>query len=875
MRWTRKLRLRLRSLLRRARVEEELDEEIRFHLERLTEEHIAAGMAPRDARYAALRDMGGLDQRKEECRDARGVALFDELRQDVRYALRGLRKSPGFTAVAILSLALGIGANTTIFTFVNAVLLRPLPYPGSDRLVILREQPVGAEGTVGVHPLNFLEWRARARSFEALALVQAPPLNVIGANGAEQIARVQTTSQLFRVFGVGPAAGRVFTAEETEPGNHDVVVLGHGFWQRWFGGDPAVVGRRLAVRDGSLTIIGVAPPGLRIGLIEPDAYTPLPIDPAKPDSIGSRSFQCYGRLKPGVSLDAARGEMAVVASALARQYPMDEGYGAFVSGLHEYLVREGRPALRLLMAVVATVLIIACVNLAGLLMARGIRRRGELAIRASLGASRGRLVRQLIIESLVLSSLGGAVGLVLAYWGTRALVMLTAGALTVGSIEPIRLESTCLVFTLVISTVTALVFGLLPAWQASRVEPQMALRERTRGGTADRRQHRMRSALVVTEVAMAVVLLVGAGLLLRTFSRLVRVDLGFQPAETITMGLFLGGRQDEARVALVDQILEGVEALPGVKAASTIQFLPLTGMNCGTGFWLEGQARGDASHALTTECSLVSRGYFAAMGIPILEGRPFDRRDRMGGPRVVIVNHAFARRYLPEGARGRRILVAWSDEALAEIVGVVGDVRHNGLTSEPAPTVFLLHAQTPGYITNLVVRTTGDASAQAAAVRQAIHEVDPTQAVSAAKTMEQYVGDLLTRPRMYAALVASFAVIAVILAAIGIYGLIAYVVTQRTHEIGVRLALGASRGDVFRAVFGQGARLSFIGLVLGVVAAWGLRGLVSTFLFGVTPDDAVSYVLAAAVFAAVALAAAAIPAHRASRVDPTTALRYE
>ena len=424
MRWTRKLRLRLRSLLRRSRVEEELDEELRFHLERLTEEHIAAGMAPGDARYAALREMGGLDQRKEECRDA----------------LRGLRKSPGFTTVGILSLALGIGANTTIFTFVNAVLLRPLPYRGSERLVVLREQPLGADGTVNVHPLNFLEWRARAGSFEALTLVQAPPLNVIGANGAEQIARVQTTAELFRVFGVGPTRGRVFTLEETQPGHHDVVILGHGFWQRWFGGDPAVVGRRLEVPEGSLTIIGVAPPGLRIGLIEPDAYTPLPIDPARPDSIGSRSFQCYGRLKPGVSLDAARAEMAVVASALARQYPMDEGYGVFVSGLHAYLVRDGRPALRLLMAVVATVLIIACVNLAGLLMARGIRRRGELAVRASLGASRGRLVRQLIIESLVLSSLGGAAGLVLAYGGTLALVMLTAGALTVGSIEPSRIH---------------------------------------------------------------------------------------------------------------------------------------------------------------------------------------------------------------------------------------------------------------------------------------------------------------------------------------------------------------------------------------------------------------------------------------------------
>jgi predicted permease len=876
MRWTTKLRLRLRSLLQRGRVEEELDEELRFHVDRLTEEYVAGGLTAEEARYAALREMGGLDQRKEECRDARGLAVFDDLHQDVRYALRGLRKSPGFATVAILSLALGIGANTTIFTFVNAVLLRPLPYPGSDRLVILREQPLGAAATVSVHPLNFLEWRARAGSFEALALVQNVPLDVIGGDGAEQISEAQTTSELFRVFGVGPALGRVFTAEETRPGNQGVVVLGHGFWQRSFGGDPTVLGRRLAVRDGSLTIIGVAPPGLRIGLVEPDAYTPLPIDPAKPDSIGSRSFQCYGRLKPETSIEATRAEMAVVASALARQYPLDEGFGVFVSDLHEYLVREGRPALRLLMAVVATVLVIACVNLAGLLMARGIRRRGELAVRAALGASRTRLVRQLVIESLVLSLVGGAAGLALAYWATRGLALLSAGALTVGSVEPIRLESTCLVFTLVVATLTALVFGLVPAWQASRVDPQTALRERTRGATIDRRHHRMRSALVVSEVALAVVLLVGASLLLRTFSRLVSVDLGFQHAETITMSLFLGVGPPEARVARVDQILERVETLPGVKAASTIQFLPLAGMSCGTGFWLEGQSPGDASHALPTACSLVSRGYFDAMGIPILDGRPFDRADRMGRPRVLIVNRSFAKRYFPEGrALGRRIWVESSNQAWAEIVGVAGDIRHDGLTSEPVPTVFLLHAQTPGYITNLVVRTTGDGSAQAAAVRHAIREVDPTQAVSAVKTMEQYVGAALIRPRLYAALVACFAVLAAVLAAIGIFGLFAYVVNQRTHEIGIRLALGASRGDVFRALFGQGARLIGAGLILGVVAAVGLRGVVSTLLFGVTPGDPVSYLLAAAGFAAVALAVAALPARRASRVDPTTALRYE
>jgi putative ABC transport system permease protein len=862
--------------MHRSRMEQELDEEFRYHVEHLVEDYIASGMAPDDARYAALREMGGIDQRKEECRDARGLALLDIARQDAAYAVRALRKSPGFTVVAILSLALGIGANTTIFTFVNAVLLRPLPYPRSDRMVILRERPLASEGTVHVHPFNFLQWRARARSFEALALVLTPPLDVIGSNGAEQISRIQTTSELFRVFGVRPILGREFTEDETRPGRADVVILGYGFWQRWFGGDPGVLGRRWAVRDGSLTIVGVAPPALRIGLTEPDAYTPLAIDPANPGATGSRSFQCFGRLKSAVTLDAARAEMEVIASALAREYPVDRGFGVFVSGLHEYLVREARPALQLLMAVVATVLVIACANLAGLLMARGMARRGELALRASLGASRGRLVGQLVVESLVLALCGGAVGLLLAYWSTQALVTLTAGVLSVGTTEPIRLDATCLAFTVVVSIATALAFGFMPAWQGSHVEPHTALRQQSRAATADRRHHRMRGMLVVGEVALAVVLLVGGTLLLRTFTSLARVHPGFNADGTVTMGLFLGVRPPEARIALIDRILDRVETMPGVKAASTIQFLPLTGWTCGTGFWFEGQPRGNPSEALPTDCSLVSRGYFAAMGIPLLEGRAFDRRDRIESPRVLVINQSFSRRYFPDGrVLGRRILVASSNQELAEIIGVVGDARHNGLTTEPAPTVFLLHAQTPGYITNLVVRTTGEPSAQAMAIRRAIHEVDPTQAVSSVKTMDQYLADALARPRLYAAMVASFAVLAVALAAIGLYGLIAYIVSQRTHEIGIRLALGAARRNVFFNLFWQGALLVVVGLGAGMVAAAGLRGFVSTLLFGVTAGDPVSYVMAATVFSGVALAAVAIPARRASRVEPIRALRCD
>lgn len=805
------------------------------------------------------------------------MLLLDQTMQDLRTALRGLRKSAGFTAVAILSLGVGIGAATTIFSFVNAVFLRPLPYPGAERLVVLNEHQRAATEPLSVHPASFVAWRSRARAFEALALVQAPPLNVMGSGGAEQVSRLMTTEDLFRVFGVAPVLGRGFTKDDTLPGSSPVVVLGHGFWQRWFGGDPAVLGRPLLVQDGALTIVGVAPPGFRVGSTEPDALTPLTIDPANPAATGSRAFECYGRLATGIRLDTARAEMDVIASALARESSFAEGMGVLVSDLQESLGREARPGLRLLMSVVLTVLAIACVNLAGLLMARGLARRAELGVRASLGASRSRLTRQLVVESLVLSLAGGALGLALAFAAIRILATLAAGALTARVPGAVSLDVPSLLFTLAVSVATALVFGLLPARDASHTDPTLAMRQRTRSATSDRRHHRIRSALVVVEVALAVVLLVGAGLLFRTFANLSRVDLGFQPEGTVTAGLFLGVRPPDARVTLLDQILDGVESLPGVKAAGTIQFLPLRGMTCATGFWKEEDAgHGDPARTHPTDCALVSRGYFAAMGIPLLEGRAFERRDRAGSARVLMVNEAFARTYFPGGrAIGRRLLVQSSNQALAEVIGIVGNVRHEGPAAAPAPTVFLLHQQTPGYITNLVVRTSGEPLALAAGLRRVIHDVDPTQALSGVGTLEQDVSKALAPSRLRAMLVTSVAVIALALAAIGLYGLLAYVVSQRTHEIGVRLALGATREAVFGAVFGQGARLVACGLVLGLGAGLWLRHFVATFVFGITAGDPATFVAASLAFLSIALAAVAIPALRAARVSPMSALRDE
>ena len=878
MRWIRTLRLRARSLLRAGRVERELDEELRFHLDQLAEHYMDGGASPRDARHRARREMGAIEQRKEECRDARGLALIDGLRQDLTYALRELRKSPGFTTVAILSLAIGIGANTTIFSFVNAILLRPLPYPDSDRLVVLHERTVDSPDTLNVHPVNFAEWRARARSIEALVLTQTPPLNVMGSAGAEQISRLLTTPELFRVFNVEPVLGRGFTDAEGRPGSPSVVILGYGFWQRSFGGDPAVLGRQLVLPDGSLTIVGVAPAGFRIGSVEPEAFTPLTIDPANPAASGSRAFQCYGRLKPGATAEGATSEMNVIAAAFGRVSPTSDGMAVVVTRLRDHLARDARPGLRVLMAAVATMLAIACVNLAGLLLARGIARRGELAVRAALGASQRRLARQLVIESLLLAILGGAAGLLTATLLTPALVALSPAAMIASARGAIRVDTASLLFAFTVSTATALAFGLAPAWQAGRVDPQDALRERGRAATPDPRHQRTRSVLVAAQVALALVLLVGAGLLLRTLATLSSVTLGFEPAGTVTMGVFLGLRSPEARIAAVDQILDRVEAVPGVKAAGTIQFLPLGGTTCGTTFWRgEDVSRRDASRALPTECALVSRGYFAAMGIPVLDGRPFDRRDRVSTARVVVVNRSFQAKYFPErGALGRRVLVQSSNQDVAEIVGIVGDVRHGGLTAEPAPTVYLLHAQTPGYITNLVVRTSGsDPRSHIAAIRRAIHDADPTQAVSGVRPLEEDVAGVLARPRLYAALVTGFALIAAMLAAIGIYGLIAYVVTARTHEIGIRLALGATPATIFFELIRHGAALVAGGLVAGTAAAWGLRQVLSALVFGVTTGDLLTYVLAALALAGAGLLAAVVPAYRATQVPLTSALRCD
>jgi len=872
---------RLGGLFQKKRRERELAEEIESHLSLHIEDNLRAGMSPEEARRNALLKFGSIEATKEAYRD-RFFQVLETLGRDLRYAVRTAYRNPVFTAVAVVSLGLGIGASTAVFTFVNAALLKPLPYSNADRIVALLQRPLKGSGTTPVAPRSFVQWQDRATSFEALAIAQVVPINTRGIDAAEQVAGLWTTPSLFRVFGARPALGRLFDDQEglnratihAESGNSQVVVLSHGYWQRRFGSNPEIVGKTIPTGRASATVIGVLPAGFRVGTLQVDLFLPLLVDGGNPDAAGSRGFQCFGLLRKGLEIEAAQAEMTLLADQIGRELAVEKDWTVVVLSLRDFLVRDNRTVLLVLLGAVGFVLLIACANLAGLLLTRGVGRCSELALRTSLGAGSRRLVQQLLVESLTLSLLGGVVGLILGFWASRALVVLGRDAVEFGQMSGAHLDGRVFAFTLGLSLVTGIVFGLAPVWQVSRFDLSASLKGRRQGGDSPGQQ-RFRAALVMGEVAVAVVLLVGAGLLLRTVSHLLDVRLGFRPEQVLTMRMIIMG--DPAfRSNLVENVLDRVETLPGVHAAGTIQFLPLSGWNNNGPFHFLGRPKPADPKSMDSDVSTVSRGYFQAMGIPILRGRSFSRRDRMHIPRVALVNQSFVDRFCSgEDPVGQRIIGDWADPKPTEIVGVVGDIRHTGLTEGPRPTVFLAQSQVPGYITYLAVRASGEPTALANAIRKEVERVDPIQAVTAVQPMEQYVSSALLRPKLYSVALGFFSILALLLAALGLYGLMAYSVSRRTHEIGIRMALGARRGALLWSIVIQGSRLVFLGLVLGVVCALAFTRFLATQLYGVSTGDLVTYLVVTALLSAVALVAVYIPARRAARVDPMVALRYE
>ena len=748
---------------------------------------------------------------------------MDALLWDLRYALRQLRRSPTFTLAAIACLALGIGANTAIFTVINAVLVRPLPYPAPERLVMLFEAAKGdAADRNTVSPANFLDWRAQSRRPRGSAAIYDQGVNLTGHGEPAEVPAELASADLFRVLGLTPLLGRTYTAEEDAPGAN-VAVISYGLWQRRFGGARDAVGQVVRVNDHPYTIVGVLPEGAGLAGQPrlPDLWIPLALDPAQDyRTTAGRYLTTVARLKPHVTLAAAQADLRTIAGRLEAAHPgFNGGWSANVALLTDEVTGSLRRPLLVLAGVVGLVLLIACANVANLQLAQATVRRREIAVRAALGAGRGRMMRQFLIESLLLSLSGGLAGALLALWLTDALV--ASATTAVPRLGEVAVDLPALGFTLLLSVVAGLLFGTAPALQAARPELHEALKQGGRGVSGGGR--RTRAALVTGQVALALVLLVGAGLLLKSFARLQRVDLGFEPEQVLTGRVTLPEARypEPARqAAFFEALLTRLDALPGVRAAGAINWLPLSGLRSATNFWFGGRAIPTDAEQPTADISVVDPNYFRAMGIALRAGRGIAAADDARHPKAVVVNERFVRDYFPgQSAIGQRIFMPWNDTLVGTIVGVVGDVKHAGVDSAANPTIYWSLAQFPWSGMHLVVRAQGDLRPLAAALPREVQALDPDLAVADVRPLESYLGDALARRRFSTTLLAGFAVVALVLTAVGLYGVIAYTVLQRTREFGIQLALGASRTSVLRGVLRRGLVLVGAGVVVGVIGA--------------------------------------------------------
>jgi putative ABC transport system permease protein len=796
---------------------------------------------------------------------------MDTLRQDLRFAARSLRKNPGFTFVATITLAVAIGASTSMFTIVNAVLLRPLEYRDPERLVIVRDRNRERTNAGVTSPANFVAWRESARSFADLAATFDQPRNVTSPGEPEEILTRITTDNFFATLGVNAYLGRTYG-----PGDDltAVVMISHSLWQRRFGGDPAVIGRSLTINDGVRAIVGVTSPEFRSVGARPDAWIPMVLDP----NWRGRFLVVLGRLRAGISVEQANGEMAAIAGRLADELPQfNRNRSADVVPLHEQVTGDVRPALLVLLGAVGLLLLIACANVANLLLGRAATRRTEIAVRLSLGATRGRVVRQVLTESVVLAAIAGALGIIIAVWGTDAVVTLMPADLALPRVDEVRLDARVLGFTVAVCLLTGILFGTAPAVIGSAVNLAQDTREGMRGTT--RGSARVRGALVVAEVALAMVLLIGAGLLGRSLQQLLHVDTGVRTDRVLTMRLTLSAaryQQESELRGFMQRLITRVESLPGADAVAGEMYLPLTGLKIGHSFTRDDRPKPEPGEKLGTDIRVIAGDYFRALGIPVLKGRAFDARDTELAPSVFVVNEALARRYFPDqDPIGQRISFEWDATVTGEIVGIVGNVREMGPKEEPSPAIYRTYAQMPMPQMTLVIRSDGDPLALAASTATAVREIDPDQPVAEVRTMDRVLANTVARPRLVLYVLAGFASVALLLAALGLYGIVSYSVTQRRREIGVRVALGAQRADVLRPILREGMVLTGFGLALGLAGAFASTRVMQSLLFGVEATDPVTLAGVALFLAATALAASYIPARRATRLDPVAALRMD
>lgn len=802
--------------------------------------------------------------------------------QDARYGFRMLLKKPGFTVVAVLALALGIGANTAIFSVVNAVLLRPLPFAQQEQLVqVYGNDTKRARGQVPSSYPNFADWRDQNQVFDHIAAYTQSAAILTGVDNPEQLDGVSTSGDLFAVLGANAALGRTLTPEDEKPGSQPVAVLSYGLWQRRFGANPALVGQQVMLDGVSRTVVGIMPQGFAFPFTAVKLEYWLPLDPKSEENMerGANYLSVIARLKPGVDLPQAQAEMETIVRRLEQQYPeRNAGKGIKLSSMYESVVGNIRPALYILLGAVGFVLLIACANVANLLLARAASRQKEMAIRTALGAGRLRIVRQLLTESVLLAVMGGALGLLLAVWGMDLLMAVIPTDFP--RMAEIGLDRRVLGFTLGVSLMTGIVFGLVPALRSSRLDLNESLKDGSRGSSESISRNRVRSLLIVSQVALSLVLLVGAGLLIRSFKQLQDVNPGFEPQRVITASIALPYakyKEESQMSAFFKEALQRGAEVPGVEAVGGVSPLPLSGNIAMSGLTIEGRPTPGPGERLITHSRIITPDYFRAMGIPLIKGRVFSEQDTKDAPRVVVINESLARKYFPgEEAIGKRIDVTVADDNMAEIIGIVGDVRHMTLDREAGVESYFTYQQVPNTFMTLVARSKSDNPASlVAGLRHAVEQVDKDQPLSDIRTMEQLLADSLARRRFNMLLLGIFSAVALLLAAVGIFGVMNYSVTQRTHEIGIRMALGAQARDILRMVVSQGMILVLAGVCLGLVGAYFLMRLMTSLLYGVTATDPLTFIGVALVLSGVSLVACFIPARKATKVDPMVALRYE